>query len=100
MTYSNSSHVILDCEYFVDGPNSVECGTPYFKPDLLRLRIVGGYRAKNFTWPWIVQLRLNEKHECGGAIIAPNWIITAKHCFLLYVHLIIRFTFTTYWNIV
>ncbi|XP_052105156.1 coagulation factor IX-like [Mytilus californianus] len=66
-----------------DGPNSVECGTPYWKPTLIQTRIVGGNRAKNYSWPWIVQLRLNEKHECGGAIIAPNWIVTAKHCFLL-----------------
>ena len=43
-------------------------------------RIVGGNEALRFSWPWQVSLQLNEKHYCGGAILTPDWIVTAAHC--------------------
>lgn len=30
--------------------------------------------------PYQVSVQIKGKHECGGAIIAPNFIITAAHC--------------------
>lgn len=78
------------CQQGFNGPtcainntsSKFECGTPYVSPDLFQPRIVGGLPARNYSWPWIVQLRLNGRHECGGAIIDPLWVVTAKHCFL------------------
>jgi len=68
--------------FILDTSSAFECGTPYIEPILFQPRIVGGVASRNHSWPWIVQLRLNNRHECGGAIIAPLWVATAKHCFL------------------
>ena len=43
--------------------------------------IVGG---QNATQPWTVSLQsVNPdglRHECGGTLIAPQWVMTAAHC--------------------
>ncbi|XP_073459198.1 transmembrane protease serine 5 [Aquarana catesbeiana] len=43
-------------------------------------RIIGGSDVALGRWPWQISLYLNNKHVCGGSIVAPNWIITAAHC--------------------
>ncbi|XP_068096887.1 transmembrane protease serine 5 isoform X4 [Hyperolius riggenbachi] len=43
-------------------------------------RIIGGSDVALGRWPWQVSLYLNNKHVCGGSIVAPKWIITAAHC--------------------
>ncbi|XP_066465447.1 transmembrane protease serine 5 [Eleutherodactylus coqui] len=43
-------------------------------------RIIGGRDVALGRWPWQVSLYLNNKHVCGGSIIAQQWIITAAHC--------------------
>lgn len=64
----------------------------YFLPALLLLlvsgnqlnaqsNIVGGGFADEGEYPWMVQLiGPDGEHICGGALIAPQWIITAGHC--------------------
>lgn len=46
-------------------------------------RIVGGDDANPGDFPYQVSLRdvyATAFHFCGGAIIRPNWILTAAHC--------------------
>jgi len=42
-------------------------------------KIVGGEPAAAHEFPFIVDLT-RPSHYCGGAVIAPKWIMTAAHC--------------------
>lgn len=50
------------------------------------LKIVGGDPAPPHSAPWIISLQLYVErqarwfHICGGAILSPEWILTAGHC--------------------
>ncbi|XP_007437605.1 prostasin [Python bivittatus] len=51
------------------------CGVPALG------RIVGGFNAQNGQWPWQVNLNFDGHHVCGATLIAPQWLVTAAHCF-------------------
>lgn len=41
--------------------------------------IVGGEPADQ-TYPFMVSLQPNGSHNCGGSLIASQWVVTAGHC--------------------
>lgn len=51
-------------------------------------RIIGGQGAAEGEWPWMVSIfpagrnpaAPFEGHFCGGALIAPQYVVTAAHC--------------------
>ncbi|CAH1154391.1 unnamed protein product [Phaedon cochleariae] len=48
------------------------------------LKIFGGQDAAPGQFPYMVSIQNCRestcKHECGGSVLAPSWIITAGHC--------------------
>ena len=48
-------------------------------------RIVGGNRAQQADWPWIVMISEKKRGKtgqfCGGTIINERWVMSAGHCF-------------------
>ncbi|RXN05213.1 transmembrane protease serine 13-like isoform X1 [Labeo rohita] len=53
----------------------IKCGQP---PGT---RIVGGSQASEGEWPWQASLHFQGGHTCGGTLVAPDFVITAAHCF-------------------
>ena len=58
---------------------SFECGTR-----VMGTSIGCGTNAKPGAWPWQVTMNYkghNKTHQCGGSIVAPQWIVSAAQCF-------------------
>lgn len=43
--------------------------------------IVGGERASTADHPWMVHTTYQGRSYCGGSLVAPTKVLTAKHCF-------------------
>jgi len=63
-------------------PFPEECGINYIEPDHVAnaSRIVGGFEAVPGSWPWQAYLMWKGSFECGGTLIAPQWVLSAGHC--------------------
>ncbi|XP_075784868.1 serine protease 27-like isoform X1 [Pelodiscus sinensis] len=44
-------------------------------------RIIGGQDVQEGKWPWQVSVQEDDKHVCGGSLIAAQWVVSAAHCF-------------------
>lgn len=61
--------------------DQLTCGRPNVEPAETSPKIVGGREAVPHSWPWMVSLQINGTHTCGGALISPQWVVSAAHCF-------------------
>lgn len=43
--------------------------------------IIGGEKASTRDHPWMVHTTYNGKSYCGGSLVAPTKVLTARHCF-------------------
>uniref|UniRef100_A0A8C9ICC4 Serine protease 33 n=1 Tax=Piliocolobus tephrosceles TaxID=591936 RepID=A0A8C9ICC4_9PRIM len=58
------------------GRKSAACGQPHVSS-----RIVGGQDTRDGEWLWQVSIQHRGAHVCVGSLIAPQWVLTAAHCF-------------------
>ncbi|KRX25902.1 Serine protease 30 [Trichinella nelsoni] len=87
-------HALLIFCIIIKKTFSEDCGKPYFEPYLTNprnpKRIVGGWVAKPYSFPWTVHILTHVSgllyESCGGSLIsldsrnASNTILTASHC--------------------
>ena len=55
------------------------CGVTAIAPSV-SVRVVGGVEAVPHSWPWMVSLQADGRHNCGGSLINSQWVLTAAHC--------------------
>lgn len=75
--YSILSPPTVTCTY----GGSSTCGCAATAPSFLSPRIIQGYGATPYSWPWIVAIYINNGNTfCGGFLITYQHVVTAAHC--------------------
>ncbi|XP_967496.1 brachyurin [Tribolium castaneum] len=69
--------VLALSHYSVCGSN-LELIQAHIEPS--KVRIIGGDEVVPHSVPYQVGLRINGNAFCGGALISPNYVLTAGHC--------------------
>ena len=49
-------------------------------PEVSQGRVIAGENAPKGAWPWQILMLFMNSPMCGGALIAPDWVLTAAHC--------------------
>uniref|UniRef100_A0A915L618 Peptidase S1 domain-containing protein n=1 Tax=Romanomermis culicivorax TaxID=13658 RepID=A0A915L618_ROMCU len=44
-------------------------------------KVVGGHTATPYSWPWMAALTYKGYFSCGAALVDPQFVVTAAHCF-------------------
>ncbi|KPP71885.1 hypothetical protein Z043_109160, partial [Scleropages formosus] len=66
------SCLCVSCPFVV----SIDCGRQEVSS-----RIIGGTPAQLGQWPWQLSMHYLGSHICGGSLVAPDFVVTAAHCF-------------------
>ncbi|XP_049812778.1 mite allergen Der f 3-like isoform X2 [Schistocerca nitens] len=53
------------------------CGSALPEPES---RIVNGTEVMDGQYPFMISLRVNGSHNCGGTVLNEEWVLTAAHC--------------------
>ena len=79
---------LLSAYLSTSGASEVETALRGLRPAsaVASCRVVGGTCTTQQEWPWQTALFLRKSNAtnvftCGGSLIAPNWVLSAAHCF-------------------